>query len=60
MTLRRYTTINHLTVAAKALLQNTQQINQMVADLNRVDFRTVQVSVNFIDSCGELQPIYFY
>ena len=43
MTLRRYTTLNHLAQAAKALLQNTQQINQMLTDLNRVDFRTVQV-----------------
>ena len=47
MTLRRYTTLNHLAQAAKALLQNTQQINQMLTDLNRVDFRTVQVCVKF-------------
>jgi regulatory factor X 1/2/3 len=47
MTLRRYTTLNHLAQAAKALLQNTQQINQMLTDLNRVDFRTVQVCTKF-------------
>jgi regulatory factor X 1/2/3 len=52
MTLRRYTTLNHLAQAAKALLQNTQQINQMLTDLNRVDFRTVQVCFYFyFDSC---------
>lgn len=48
MTLRRYTTLNHLAQASKALLQNPQQISQMLSDLNRVDFRTVQVSCCFI------------
>ncbi len=60
MTLRRYTTLNHLAQAAKALLQNTQQINQMLTDLNRVDFRTVQVcfsSYLYFDSCVN---IFFY
>ena len=48
MTLRRYTTLNHLAQAAKALLQNAQQINQMLLDLNRVDFHNVQVNINII------------
>ena len=43
-TLRRYTSLNHLAQAARAVLQNTTQINQMLADLNRVDFANVQVS----------------
>jgi regulatory factor X 1/2/3 len=42
-TLRRYTSLNHLAQAARAVLQNTAQINQMLMDLNRVDFANVQV-----------------
>lgn len=43
-TLRRYTSLNHLAQAARAVLQNTSQINQMLSDLNRVDFANVQVT----------------
>lgn len=42
-TLRRYTSLNHLAQAARAVLQNSAQINQMLSDLNRVDFTYVQV-----------------
>ncbi len=42
-TLRRYTSLNHLAQAARAVLQNNGQINQMLNDLNRVDFPNVQV-----------------
>lgn len=42
-TLRRYTSLNHLAQAARAVLQNTAQISQMLSDLNRVDFANVQV-----------------
>lgn len=45
-TLRRYTSLNHLAQAARAVLQNSSQINQMLADLNRVDFHNVQEQVN--------------
>lgn len=41
--LRRYTSLNHLAQAARAVLHNGQQIAQMLADLNRVDFHNVQV-----------------
>lgn len=44
-TLRRYTSLNHLAQAARAVLQNTTQINQMLSDLNRVDFANVQVGL---------------
>uniref|UniRef100_A0A8C9M7E7 DNA-binding protein RFX2 n=1 Tax=Panthera tigris altaica TaxID=74533 RepID=A0A8C9M7E7_PANTA len=44
-TLRRYTSLNHLAQAARAVLQNTSQINQMLSDLNRVDFANVQVTL---------------
>ena len=43
-TLRRYTSLNHLAQAARAVLQNNIQITQMLSDLNRVDFHNVQVS----------------
>lgn len=45
-TLRRYTSLNHLAQAARAVLQNTSQINQMLTDLNRVDFHNVQEQVS--------------
>lgn len=44
-TLRRYTSLNHLAQAARAVLQNSSQINQMLSDLNRVDFHNVQEQV---------------
>lgn len=44
-TLRRYTSLNHLSSAARAVLQNQQQIQQMISDLNRVDFKNVQVKI---------------
>lgn len=46
-TLRRYTSLNHLAQAARAVLKNSNQINQMLTDLNRVDFNNVQVSIRF-------------
>lgn len=44
-TLRRYTSLNHLAQAARAVLKNPTQINQMLIDLSRVDFNNVQVRV---------------
>jgi regulatory factor X 1/2/3 len=41
-TLRRYTSLNHLAQAARAVLHNPPQITQMLADLNRVDFHNIQ------------------
>ena len=49
-TLRRYTSLNHLAQAARAVLQNSTQINQMLADLNRVDFHNVQEQVNLVSN----------
>ena len=40
--LRRYTGLNHLAQAARAVLQNGSHIGQMLSDLNRVDFANVQ------------------
>jgi regulatory factor X 1/2/3 len=41
--LRRYTSLNHLAQAARAVLTNGNQITQMLADINKVDFANVQV-----------------
>ena len=44
-TLRRYTGLNHLAQAARAVLQNSSQVSQMLNDLNKVDFANVQEQV---------------
>lgn len=50
-TLRRYTSLNHLAQAARAVLQNSTQIAQMLNDLNRVDFRNVHEQASWICQC---------
>ncbi|XP_050710718.1 DNA-binding protein RFX2-like [Eriocheir sinensis] len=50
-TLRRYTSLNHLAQAARAVLQNSAQISQMLADLNRVDFHNVQEQASWVCQC---------
>ncbi|XP_067616464.1 DNA-binding protein RFX2 [Eurosta solidaginis] len=50
-TLRRYTSLNHLAQAARAVLQNSAQITQMLHDLNRVDFRNVQDQAAWVCQC---------
>ncbi|KAG8185612.1 hypothetical protein JTE90_023311 [Oedothorax gibbosus] len=52
-TLRRYTSLNHLAQAARAVLQNSSQIAQMMADLNRVDFHNVQEQASWVCQCEE-------
>ncbi|XP_057300076.1 DNA-binding protein RFX2-like isoform X2 [Hydractinia symbiolongicarpus] len=52
-TLRRYTSLNHLAQAARAVLQNPQQINQMWNDLNKVDFNNVQEQSSWVCQCDE-------
>ncbi|CAG0880314.1 unnamed protein product [Darwinula stevensoni] len=51
--LRRYTSLNHLAQAARAVLHNSQQIQQMLADLNRVDFHHVQEQASWVCDCEE-------
>lgn len=53
-TLRRYTSLNHLAQAARAVLQNSAQINQMLTDLNRVDFHNVQEQASWVCQCDGL------
>ncbi|XP_046805548.1 DNA-binding protein RFX2 [Lucilia cuprina] len=50
-TLRRYTSLNHLAQAARAVLQNSGQITQMLSDLNRVDFHNVQEQAAWVCQC---------
>jgi len=50
-TLRRYTSLNHLAQAARAVLQNQAQITQMLADLNKVDFVNVQEQASWVCGC---------
>ncbi|XP_045475338.1 transcription factor RFX3 isoform X4 [Harmonia axyridis] len=49
--LRRYTSLNHLAQAARAVLHNTTQISQMLADLNRVDFNSVREQASWVCQC---------
>ena len=49
--LRRYTSLNHLAQAARAVLQNASQIAQMVDDLNRVDFKSIQEQAAWVCQC---------
>ncbi|KAK7930210.1 hypothetical protein WMY93_006605 [Mugilogobius chulae] len=53
-TLRRYTSLNHLAQAARAVLQNSAQINQMLSDLNRVDFTNVQEQASWVCQCEDI------
>ncbi|XP_067943527.1 transcription factor RFX3-like [Watersipora subatra] len=52
-TLRRYTSLNHLAQAARAVLQNSSQITQMLSDLNRVDFANVQEQASWVCQCED-------
>uniref|UniRef100_UPI0037E9B17A MHC class II regulatory factor RFX1 n=1 Tax=Semicossyphus pulcher TaxID=241346 RepID=UPI0037E9B17A len=52
-TLRRYTSLNHLAQAARAVLQNSAQISQMLSDLNRVDFTNVQEQASWVCQCED-------
>jgi regulatory factor X 1/2/3 len=52
--LRRYTSLNHLAQAARAVLQNSSQIAQMLNDLNRVDFHNVQEQASWVCQCDTL------
>ncbi|XP_049823051.1 DNA-binding protein RFX2 isoform X2 [Aethina tumida] len=49
--LRRYTSLNHLAQAARAVLHNGSQISQMLADLNRVDFHSVREQASWVCQC---------
>jgi regulatory factor X 1/2/3 len=52
-TLRRYTSLNILAQAARAVFENSSQIDQMRVDLNRVDFRSVREQVSWVCQCDD-------
>ncbi|OAF66037.1 DNA-binding protein RFX2 [Intoshia linei] len=52
-TLRRYTSLNHLAQAARAVIQNHTQINQMLSDLNKLDFANIQEQAVWICQCDD-------
>lgn len=49
--LRRYTSLNHLAQAARAVLHNGAQIAQMLSDLGRVDFHSVREQAAWVCQC---------
>ncbi|CAF1062301.1 unnamed protein product [Didymodactylos carnosus] len=53
-TLRRYTSLNHLAQAARAVLNNASQVQQMLQDLNKVDFRNVQEQASWVCECDDV------
>ncbi|CAF4268076.1 unnamed protein product [Didymodactylos carnosus] len=53
-TLRRYTSLNHLAQAARAVLNNASQVQQMLQDLNKVDFRNVQEQTSWVCGCDDV------
>ena len=50
-TLRRYTGLNHLAQAARAVLQSPAQIVQMKTDFGRVDFENVHSQASWVTHC---------
>ncbi|XP_035211003.1 transcription factor RFX3-like [Stegodyphus dumicola] len=52
-TLRRYTSLNHLAQAARAVLQSSTQIKQMTSDLNKIDFRNIQEQASWVCQCED-------
>ena len=55
--LRRYTGLNHLAQAARAVLQNSSQVSQMLNDLNKVDFTNVQEQVIVLENNNQFVSI---
>ncbi|RNA00601.1 DNA-binding RFX2-like isoform X5 [Brachionus plicatilis] len=53
MTLRRYTSLNHLAQTVKNSLQNETILGQMLNDINRVDFNYIREQAKWICGCDE-------
>ncbi|PNF43420.1 hypothetical protein B7P43_G13452 [Cryptotermes secundus] len=51
--LRRYTSLNHMAQAARPVLQNSSQIDQMLAGLNKIDFRNAKVRASWVCECDD-------
>ncbi|CAI5442623.1 unnamed protein product [Caenorhabditis angaria] len=52
--LRRYTSLNHLAQAARAVLQKQEQVTQMFTDYMRVDMNQVHEQAGWICGCDTL------
>ncbi|TMS34770.1 hypothetical protein L596_002295 [Steinernema carpocapsae] len=53
-TLRRYTSLNHLAQAARAVFQNPSQMELMYEDFVRVDMQTVNEQAAFVCECDPM------
>ena len=53
-TVRRYTSLNHLAQAARAVLQNSAQVAQMNSDLARVDLADLQAIIHHFRSLSRI------
>jgi uncharacterized protein YfcZ (UPF0381/DUF406 family) len=51
--LHKQASLNHLTQAARAVLQNASQISQMIVDWNRLDFDFIKDQASWICQCGD-------
>jgi len=50
--LHKQASLNHLTQAARAVLQNSTQVSQMIIDWNRLDFEFITDQASWICQCG--------
>jgi hypothetical protein len=51
--IKRSTSLNHLSQAARAVWQNEIQVNQMKDDWSLIDFKTVHEQAVFVCGCDE-------
>ncbi|PNF29239.1 hypothetical protein B7P43_G10467 [Cryptotermes secundus] len=51
--LRRYSSLNRLAQAARSVLENSSQTDQLLEDLNRVDFCSVQEQASWAFQCDD-------
>jgi hypothetical protein len=52
-TLRRYTSLNRLAQAARSVLESSSETDQLLDDLNRLDFRIVQEQASWMCQCDD-------
>ena len=51
--MHKQASLNHLTQAARAVLQNHNQVNQMLIDWSRLDFEFIKDQASWICQCGD-------
>lgn len=52
-TLRRYTSLNHLAHAARTVLQNPKHTNEMLEDISKVNFSSIQEQASWVCQCDD-------